>query len=69
MPRLRAPWLARLSASFRALSRCFAKARAYISRREVKVFGVEIFLYEWTLTAKRLCNRQISKLKIFYFSK
>jgi hypothetical protein len=43
--------------------------RAYISRREVKVFGVEIFLYEWILTAKFLCGQEISKVKIIYFSK
>jgi hypothetical protein len=48
---------------------CFAKARSYISRREVKVFGVEIFLYEWALIAKILGDREISKTKIIYFFK
>ncbi len=46
-----------------------AESNAYISRREVKVFGVEIFLYEWALTAKFLCDHWLSKLKIIYFSK
>jgi hypothetical protein len=53
----------------RGLPRRSAKHRAYISRREVKVFGVKIFLYEWALTAKVLCGREISKPKIIYFSK
>jgi hypothetical protein len=50
-------------------ARPLAKARSYISRREVKVFGVEIFLYEWSLTAKPLPDHEISNVKIIYFSK
>jgi hypothetical protein len=46
-----------------------AKHRAYISRREVKVFGVKIFLYEWALTRKILSGQGITKMKIIYFSK
>jgi hypothetical protein len=46
-----------------------AKHHAYISRREVKVFGVKILLYEWVLTRKIFCGQEIAKVKIIYFSK
>jgi hypothetical protein len=41
------------------ISMGLAKARAYISRAEVKVFGVKIFLNEWTLTHNILCHNKI----------
>jgi hypothetical protein len=58
MPIISAPIAARM-----------VEPRPYISRRQVKVFGFEIFLYEWVLTRKILCNNGLSKVKIIYFSK
>ncbi len=63
---------ARIFTRPRTLSTENAPARRYrasISRREVKVFGLEIFLYEWALTAKGLSDHEISITKIIYFSK